>query len=76
MSEKGKPVIGIHHDLQSAREYFDWIVLLNMRLVASGPTPTTLVPKLLEETYGGKLTLLSEVGNLMEKREFSGRDKK
>ena len=76
MANKGKTVVVIHHDIQSALEYFNWIVLLNMRLVASGPTEVTLVPELLEETYGGKLTLLAEVGNLMQKKEFSGRDKK
>ena len=76
MSEKGKTVVVIHHDIQSALEYFNWIVLLNMRLVASGPTEQTLIPSLLEETYGGKLTLLAEVGNLMQKTEFTGRDKR
>lgn len=76
MSEKGKTVIVIHHDIQSAMEYFNWIVLLNLRLVASGPTEKALTPSLLEETYGGKLTLLTEVGNLFEKSEFPGRDKK
>ncbi|MDN5210702.1 metal ABC transporter ATP-binding protein [Fulvivirgaceae bacterium BMA12] len=76
MSEKGKTVVVIHHDIQSALEYFNWIVLLNMRLVASGPTQETLIPSLLEETYGGKLTLLAEVGNLMHKKEFTGRDKR
>ncbi|MDN5204639.1 metal ABC transporter ATP-binding protein [Fulvivirgaceae bacterium BMA10] len=76
MTEKGKTVIVIHHDLQSASEYFNWIVLLNMRLVASGPTALTLTPELLQETYGGKLTLLAEVGNLMEKGEFPTRDKR
>lgn len=76
MTEKGKTVAVIHHDIQSALEYFNWIVLLNMRLVASGPTRETLIPSLLEETYGGKLTLLAEVGNLMEKMEFTGRDKR
>ena len=76
MSEKGKTVVVIHHDIQSALEYFNWIVLLNMRLVASGPTAQTLIPSLLEETYGGKLTLLAEVGNLMQKTEFTGRDKR
>lgn len=76
MSEKGKTVVVIHHDIQSAMEYFNWIVLLNMRLVASGPTAQTLIPSLLEETYGGKLTLLAEVGNLMQKTEFTGRDKR
>ena len=76
MSENGKTVVVIHHDIQSAMEYFNWVVLLNMRLVASGPTAQTLIPSLLEETYGGKLTLLAEVGNLMQKTEFTGRDKR
>ena len=38
MKDKGKTVVVVHHDLQSAIEYFDWMVMLNMRLVASGPT--------------------------------------
>lgn len=74
MREKGKTVIVVHHDLQSAAEYFDWTVLLNMRLVASGKTKTTLTPSLLEETYGGRLTVLSEVGNLLKKAQFPSRE--
>src|SRR4030095_13863191 len=34
----GKTVLVVHHDLQTAREYFDMLILLNMRLVAFGPT--------------------------------------
>jgi len=75
MRDQGKTVIVVHHDLQSASEYFDWVVLLNMRLVASGPTEKVLTQELLEQTYGGKLTLLSKVGDLLRKQEFPAREK-
>ncbi|WP_338760782.1 ABC transporter ATP-binding protein [Bernardetia sp. ABR2-2B] len=74
MREAGKTVIVVHHDLQSAAEYFDWVVLLNMRLVASGETKTTLTKTLLEETYGGRLTVLSAVGDLLKKAQFPSRE--
>jgi len=76
MTTKGKTVIVVHHDLQSAAEYFNWILLINMRLVASGPTDKVFKPELLQETYGGKLTLLSKVGDLLEKQQFPTREKK
>lgn len=74
MRSQGKTVITVHHDLQSAREYFDWIILLNMRLVASGPTDQVFTTDLLEETYGGALTMLSKVHDLMEKKDFPTRE--
>ncbi len=36
----GKTVFVVHHDLQTVRDYFDYVILLNMRLVACGPTET------------------------------------
>ncbi len=75
LSQQGKTIVVVHHDLQSVETYFDWILLLNLRLVASGPTREMFTPELLEETYGGKLTLLSEVGELMKKGEFKAREK-
>lgn len=75
MSAKNKTVVVVHHDLQSVMEYFDWTILLNLRLVASGPTEETFNNELLQETYGGKLTLLSDVGNLMKRTQFPNREK-
>lgn len=75
MSDTGKTVVVVHHDLQSARHYFDWAVLLNLRLVASGPSEEAFTNELLQETYGGKLTLLSEVGNLLQKGQFPSRER-
>jgi manganese/zinc/iron transport system ATP- binding protein len=75
MSERGNTVVVVHHDLQSVPQYFDWVIMLNMRLIASGPTENTFTSDLLQETYGGKLTLLSEVGNLLKQNRFPSREK-
>lgn len=72
---QGKTIVVVHHDLQSVTSYFDWIILLNLRLVASAPTEKAFTNELLEETYGGKLTLLAEVGELMKKGDFKPREK-
>ncbi|HEX4953607.1 MAG TPA: metal ABC transporter ATP-binding protein [Thermoanaerobaculia bacterium] len=57
---EGKTVIAVHHDLQTVAEYFDHVVLLNMRLVAAGPVETTFTPENLQLTYGGRLTVLTQ----------------
>jgi manganese/zinc/iron transport system ATP- binding protein len=75
MKNSGKTVVVVHHDLQSAEEYFDWVILLNTRLVASGPKEEVFKNELLQETYGGKLTLLAEVSELMKKEQFPTREK-
>lgn len=74
MSALNKTVIVVHHDLQSVAKYFDWIILLNMRLVASGPINEAFTPELLQETYGGKLTLLTEISDLIQKHRFPNRE--
>jgi manganese/zinc/iron transport system ATP- binding protein len=56
----GKTCVVVHHDLQTVPSYFDHVVLLNMRVVAAGPTETVFTEENLKKTYGGKLTLLSQ----------------
>lgn len=63
MRERGKTVLVVHHDLQSARAYFDKLLLLNMRLVAFGDMDEVFTAELLQKTYGGRLTILSEVAD-------------
>ncbi len=75
MSDQGKTVVVVHHDLQTVTQYFDWVVQLNTRLVASAPIEQSFTTDLLQETYGGKLTILSDVGNLLKKQGFPTRDK-
>jgi manganese/zinc/iron transport system ATP- binding protein len=61
LKSRGKTLLVVHHDLASAREYFDMLILLNMRLVAFGPTKEVFTPENLQTTYGGRLTILSDV---------------
>ncbi len=61
MREKGKTVMVVHHDLQTVRDYFDHLLLINMRLVAYGKTEEMYNAQLLQKTYGGRLTILDEV---------------
>ena len=67
-----KTVVIVHHDLQTVEDFFDHVLLLNLRLVAAGPTATTFTRENLLRTYGGKLTLLDEAAEAV-RRIRSGR---
>lgn len=69
MKAQGKTTLVIHHDLQTVPEYFDYVILLNMRIVAHGPTREIFTRENLEKTYGGRLTLLDEATDAMRRRE-------
>ena len=71
MKEDRKTAVVIHHDLQTVPEYFDYVILLNMRVVAHGPVQEVFTPENLHKTYGGRLTLLEEVTDAMRRRERS-----
>lgn len=75
MRDEGKTLIVVHHDLHTAQEYFEWLVLLNARLVAVGPTDEVFNEKVLTDTYGGTLTTLSKVANLLKEKSFPMRHK-
>jgi len=68
MQKNGKTAVVIHHDLQTVPEYFDYVVLLNMRVVAHGPVEEAFTSENLQKTYGGRLTLLDEVSEAMRQR--------
>ena len=65
LRKAGKTLIVVHHDLQTTRDYFDWVVLLNTRLVAAGDITSTFTAERLRQTYGGRLTLLEEAGRAL-----------
>lgn len=54
----GKTVVVVHHDLQTVTDYFDWVTLLNIRRIASGPVDDTFTPDNLRETYGGRIAFM------------------
>jgi manganese/zinc/iron transport system ATP- binding protein len=75
LRDRGCTLLVVHHDLPTARSYFDSLLLLNMNVVAFGPTEKVFTPELLQRTYGGRLTILSEVAHAVgvaERSEKSG----
>jgi len=63
----GRLVIVVHHDLRTAAEWFDGVALVDMRLVAAGPTEAVLTPENLRRTYAGRLDVLDEIGAAVER---------
>ena len=60
LRSRGRTMLVVHHDLQTVREYFDWLIMINMRVVAAGPTQEVFTDENLQKTYGGRLTVLSQ----------------
>jgi manganese/zinc/iron transport system ATP- binding protein len=71
---QGKTVVCVHHDLRTAADYFGWVVLLNQRVVAAGPTADVYTTSLLQEAYGGALTLLDDVAQLFRQGDMPRRE--
>ena len=61
LRSRGRTVVVVHHDLETVREYFDHVTLLNVQVIASGPIATTFTPENLAAAYGGKVGGLSFV---------------
>jgi manganese/zinc/iron transport system ATP- binding protein len=55
---EGRTVVVVHHDLQTVRDYFDWITLLNVRRIASGPVDEVFTDWNLGLAYGGRVDFL------------------
>jgi manganese/iron transport system ATP-binding protein/manganese/zinc/iron transport system ATP- binding protein len=55
----GRTLLVVHHDLATAAEYFDALILLKQRLFAYGPPDAVLHPELLAEVYEGKLRIFA-----------------
>ena len=66
LRKQGKTIIVVHHDLRTVPLYFDYVALLNVRLVASGPVEAAFTPENLRKTYGGRLALLDAAAEALE----------
>ena len=69
LRDRGKTLFVVHHDLSTAEDYFDQLLLLNQRLVAFGDTKEVFTPKLVQKTYGGRLTIMSDVAEALHEDE-------
>jgi manganese/zinc/iron transport system ATP- binding protein len=61
-------VVVVHHDLRTAAEWFDRVALVDMRLVAAGPTAAVLTADNLRRTYAGQADVLDDLGRAVAER--------
>lgn len=54
LRDENKTVIVVHHDLQTVKEYFDYVTFINVSVVASGPVEEIFTPENIEKTYKNK----------------------
>lgn len=66
---KGRTVVVVHHDIQTVREYFAWVILLNVRLVAIGPIAEAFTDENLHKAYGGRLAILTQAAESLAREE-------
>ena len=62
----GKTVVAVHHDLATVDDYFDWVALLNVRLIAAGPVAEVFTHDNLHTTYGGRIGFLAAAPDLKD----------
>jgi len=63
LRDKGKLILIVHHDLSKVPHYFDQVILLNRKLIASGPTNLVFNEDNLRKTYGNSLFYKGDVND-------------
>ena len=56
----GKTALVVHHDLDSVRDYFDRVILVNQRLIAAGDTADVFTKENISRTYSSQNILLQK----------------
>ena len=67
----GKTIVCVHHDLATVPDYFDHVLLVNVRKIADGPVATTFTSQNLQAAYGGRLAS-AHVEEVAVEREAAG----
>lgn len=49
--QEGKTILVVHHDLQTIKEYFDNVVLINQNIIACGKVDDVFTEENIKETY-------------------------
>jgi manganese/zinc/iron transport system ATP- binding protein len=66
LADAGETIIVVHHDLQTIPEYFDAVLLLNVRAIDSGPVEEVFTEENLRLTFGGRVGVLASSGGQVE----------
>ncbi len=67
LARQGKTIVAVHHNLFTAATHFDWVVLVNMHVIAYGPVSEVITPEHIRKAYGGFLPILSQLSQMTKK---------
>jgi manganese/zinc/iron transport system ATP- binding protein len=68
LRDRGKTVFVVHHDLDHVESYFDWVIMMNVRLVSCGPTTMAFNAETLNAAYGKNYALFDEALKLSQSK--------
>ncbi|MFT4566063.1 MAG: ABC-type Mn2+/Zn2+ transport system ATPase subunit [Saprospiraceae bacterium] len=68
MAAIGKTILVVHHDLSTADDYFDKVILLNQRLITYGETKEVFTKQNISLTYAPQMKILQDIGLIDEER--------
>lgn len=66
MADEGKTIIVVHHDLGTADDYFEKVILLNQRLIVYGDTQEVFTRENIAMTYAPQMKILQDIGLIDE----------
>lgn len=64
----GKTIFIVHHDLGTVTSYFNWVIMLNMHLVACGAVDEVFNEETLQRAFKRSHTFLGEVAKLSQNK--------
>lgn len=65
---QGKTVFVVHHDLNEIESIFDWVIILNLRLIACGKLKDVFTVQNLTSAYGKSFALFDEALKLSQEK--------
>lgn len=68
LKTEGKTILIVHHDLSNISSTFDWVVMLNKSLIASGPVDEVFISENIMRTFGRNDSLLEEVAKIAQNK--------
>lgn len=72
LKKRGKTILLIHHGLSQIENYFDWVLLLNTRLISCGPISSAATNEMLAKAFGKREALFDEASAALTKNLAGG----
>lgn len=70
LKNAGKTVFVVHHDLETIARTYDWVLLLNMHVVACGPVSEVYTPEMIKRAYGTDDLVLGQAVKLTRDKRY------